>query len=107
MIIFDRIRENVHKLKDKKFIRVMNISINETLSRTVLTSVTTFMVTFAMNVLGTGLVQNFAFAMNIGIIVGTYSSIFVAAPVLLLLHERFFSKRSATSRRATPATSEA
>ena len=76
----------------------------ETLSRTVLTSVTTFMVTFAMNVLGTGLVQNFAFAMNIGIIVGTYSSIFIAAPILLFLHERFYSKRTTSRRRIIERT---
>ena len=102
VVVFDRIRENEHKLKDKKFDRVINISINETLSRTVLTSVTTFMVTFAMNVLGTGLVQNFAFAMNIGIIVGTYSSIFIAAPIVLHLNQRFFSKKP-KPRRAAPA----
>jgi preprotein translocase subunit SecF len=93
IVVFDRIRENEHKLKDKKFDRVINISINETLSRTILTSLATFVTTLAMNLLGTGLVRNFAFAMNIGIIVGTYSSIFVAAPVLLWLNERYFVKR--------------
>jgi preprotein translocase subunit SecF len=94
VVVFDRIRENEHKLKDKKFDRVVNISINETLSRTILVSLATFMVTLAMNLLGTGLVKQFAFAMNVGIIVGTYSSIFVAAPILLWLHEKYFSKRS-------------
>ncbi len=105
VVVFDRIRENEHKLKDKKLDRVINIAINETLSRTVLTSLATFVVTLAMNLLGTGLVRNFAFAMNIGIIVGTYSTIFVAAPVLLWLNERFFTKRTvATSRRPAPET---
>jgi preprotein translocase subunit SecF len=99
VVVFDRIRENEAKLKDKRLDRVINISVNETLSRTILTSMTTFVVTLAMNVLGTGLVKNFAFAMNIGIIVGTYSSIFVAAPILLWLHEHYYSKRPATSRR--------
>src|SRR5262245_30308669 len=99
VVVFDRIRENEHKLKDKKFDRVINISVNETLSRTVLTSLATFVVTLAMNLLGTGLVKNFAFAMNIGIIVGTYSSIFVAVPLLLWLHEHYFSRRPATERR--------
>jgi preprotein translocase subunit SecF len=104
VVVFDRIRENEHKLKDKKFDRVINISVNETLSRTVLTSLATFLTTLAMNLLGTGLVKNFAFAMNIGIIVGTYSTIFVAAPVLLWLHENYWSKRPATtSRRGRPA----
>ncbi len=98
IVVFDRIRENEHKLKDKKFDRVINISINETLSRTILTSLATFVTTLAMNLLGTGLVKNFAFAMNIGIIVGTYSSIFVAAPVLLWLNERYFAKRPIEKR---------
>ncbi len=105
VVVFDRIRENEHRLKDKKFDRVINISINETLSRTLLTSTTVFLTTLAMNVLGTGLVKNFAFAMNVGIIVGTYSSIFIAAPILLWLNERFFAKRAASTRR-TPATTE-
>jgi preprotein translocase subunit SecF len=99
IVVFDRIRENEHKLKDKKFDRVINISINETLSRTMLVSLATFSTTLAMNVLGTGLVKNFAFAMNIGIIVGTYSSIFVASPLLLILNERYWSKRPVTTRR--------
>jgi preprotein translocase subunit SecF len=106
IVVFDRIRENEHKLKDKKFDRVINISVNETLSRTVLTSLATFVVTLAMNLLGTGLVKNFAFAMNIGIIVGTYSTIFVAAPVLLWLNERYFARRPvASTRRPAPAES--
>ena len=106
VVVFDRIRENEHKLKDKKFDRVVNISINETLSRTILVSLATFMVTLAMNLLGTGLVQKFAFAMNVGIIVGTYSSIFVAAPILLLLHEKYFSKRSIEKKPRGRASSE-
>ncbi len=99
VVVFDRIRENEAKLKDKRLDRIINISINETLSRTVLTSLTTMSVTLAMNFLGTGLVKNFAFAMNIGIVVGTYSSIFIAAPVLLWLDEHYYSKRPASSRR--------
>jgi preprotein translocase subunit SecF len=106
VVVFDRIRENEHKLKDKKFDRVINISINETLSRTLLTSTTVFLTTLAMNIWGTGLVKNFAFAMNVGIIVGTYSSIFVAAPILLWLNERYFSKRPTTTTRRIPATTE-
>jgi preprotein translocase subunit SecF len=106
IVVFDRIRENEHKLKDKKFDRVINISVNETLSRTILTSLATFVVTLAMNLLGTGLVKNFAFAMNIGIIVGTYSSIFVAAPILLWLNDRYFGKRVTTTRRPSAVTPE-
>jgi len=79
VIVFDRIRENQAKLKDKKIERIIDISINEMLVRTILTSSTVFATTLIMNIFGTGEVRNFAFAMNIGVIVGTYSSIFLAA----------------------------
>ena len=101
VIIFDRIRENAHKLKDKKFIRVMNISINETLSRSLLTSLTVFVTTLMMNIFGTGLVRNFAFAMNIGVITGTYSSIFIASPVALWIHNRYYSGTGAAAAKTT------
>lgn len=91
VVIFDRIRENVIRLKDKKFARVINISLNETMARTLLTSITLFVVTLMMNILGTGLVRNFAFAMNIGVIVGVYSSVFVASPVALAIHNKWYS----------------
>lgn len=97
VVIFDRIRENVVRLKDKKFGRVINISLNETMARTLLTSITLFVVTLMMNVLGTGLVRNFAFAMNIGVIVGVYSSIFVASPVALAIHNRWYSGSGSSS----------
>jgi preprotein translocase subunit SecF len=90
IVVFDRIRENASRLRDKKFDKLVNISINETLSRTILTSSTVFFVTLAMNIFGTGVIKDFAFAMNIGVIVGTYSSIFVAAPILIWLNQRFF-----------------
>jgi preprotein translocase subunit SecF len=91
VVIFDRIRENAVKLKDKKFIRVMNISINETLSRSLLTALTVFVTTLMMNIFGTGLVRNFAFAMNVGVLIGAYSSIFIASPVVLWIHNRFYA----------------
>ena len=90
--IFDRIRENVSRLKDKKFPRVINVSLNETLSRSILTSLTLFVVTLMMNVFGTGLVANFAFAMNVGVIAGTYSSVFIASPIVLAIHNKYFAK---------------
>lgn len=91
VVIFDRIRENAGRLKDKKFSRIINISLNETMSRTLLTSLTLFVVTLMMNIFGTGLVRNFAFAMNIGVIVGVYSSIFIASPVVLKIHQKYFA----------------
>jgi preprotein translocase subunit SecF len=91
VIVFDRIRENQAKLKDKKVERIIDISINEMLVRTILTSSTVFATTLIMNIFGTGLVKNFAFAMNIGVIVGTYSSIFLAAPIFMYISRRWYS----------------
>jgi len=95
VVVFDRIRENAARLRDRRFDRVVNQSINETLSRTIWTSATVFFVTLAMNVFGVGVIRDFAFAMNVGVIVGTYSSIFIASPILIWLNEKF----AATQRR--------
>ncbi len=104
VIVFDRIRENQAKLKDKKLERIIDISINEMLVRTVLTSMTVFVVTLAMNILGDGMIRNFAFAMNIGVIVGTYSSIFLAAPLFLWVSKKWYSGApQATNRNARGA----
>lgn len=84
IIVYDRIRENYGKHQKLGFSAVVNRSINETLSRTILTSGTTLLVVLALFVFGGGVIHNFAFAMLIGILVGTYSSIFVASPVLIL-----------------------
>ena len=89
IVVFDRIRENAARLRDRRFDRVVNQSINETLSRTILTSATVFFVTLAMNVWGVGVIRDFAFAMNVGVIVGTYSSIFIASPILIWLNEKY------------------
>jgi preprotein translocase subunit SecF len=89
IVVFDRIRENAAKYRDRKFDKVVNHAINETLSRTILTSATVFFVTLAMNIFGTGAIRDFAFAMNVGVIVGTYSSIFIASPILIWLNEKY------------------
>ena len=83
IIVFDRIRENLRKYHKNPLEVVINRSINETLSRTILTSGTTLVVVIALFVLGGGIIHDFAFAMMVGIIVGTYSSIYVASPILL------------------------
>jgi preprotein translocase subunit SecF len=99
IVVFDRIRENASRMRDRKFDRVVNISINETLSRTIWTSATVFFVTLAMNVFGVGVIRDFAFAMNVGVIVGTYSSIFIASPILIWLNERYLvSQRKVSAR---------
>lgn len=91
VIVFDRIRENQAKLKDKKIERIIDISINEMLVRTILTSATVFATTLIMNIFGTGDVKIFAFAMNVGVIVGTYSSIFLAAPIFMYVSKKWYS----------------
>jgi preprotein translocase subunit SecF len=83
IIIYDRIRENTGKhLKDGLAV-VINRSINETLSRTFITSGTTLMVVLALFIFGGGVIHNFAFALLVGIVIGTYSSVFVASPLLI------------------------
>ncbi len=93
IVVFDRIRENAAKLRDRKFDRVVNQSINETLSRTIWTSATVFFVTLAMNIFGVGVIRDFAFAMNVGVIVGTFSSIFIASPILIWLNDKYVASQ--------------
>lgn len=88
IIVYDRIRENLGKHNKESFSFIVNRSINETLSRTLLTSGTTMLVVMALFILGGGVIHNFAFAMLVGILIGTYSSVFVASPVLIFWEER-------------------
>lgn len=97
IIVFDRIRENLRRFRRRPFEQTMNISINETLSRTILTSTTTLVVVLALFILGGGVIHDFAFALLVGVLVGTYSSIFVASPVLLIWEGKF-GKRSRRKR---------
>ena len=99
IVVFDRIRENAAKYRDRKFDKVVNHAINETLSRTILTSATVFFVTLAMNIFGTGVIRDFAFAMNVGVIVGTYSSIFIASPILIWLNEKYVAMQKRQAAR--------
>ena len=85
VVVFDRVRENLRKYKKKPLSEVLNISINETLSRTVMTSLTTLLALFALFILGGDVIRGFVFAMIWGVIIGTYSSVFVASAVLLWL----------------------
>lgn len=82
VVVADRIRENLRKYKKMPLTELLNLSINETLSRTILTGVTTIAVLFALFFLGGEVMQNFTFAMLFGVIIGTYSSIFISAPVI-------------------------
>jgi preprotein translocase SecF subunit len=92
IVIFDRIREDLKVYRKESYTSVINHSINETLSRTVITSLTTFVVVLSLFILGGNVIRDFAFALMVGVVVGTYSSIFVASPILV----EFFGKRQNT-----------
>jgi preprotein translocase SecF subunit len=83
VVVFDRIRENLRRYKKMPLVELLDMSINETLSRTVITSGTTFVAVLALYVFGTEVIRGFSFAMLFGILIGTWSSIFVASPFLL------------------------
>ena len=86
VVIYDRIRENLSRFSSLNISEISNTSINETLSRTVITSVTTLLALFSIFLLGGSILKGFSFAMIVGVIIGTYSSIFVAAPILKYLN---------------------
>jgi preprotein translocase SecF subunit len=86
VVIYDRIRENLSKFSSSKIEEITNTSINETLSRTIITSLTTLLALISIFVLGGEILRGFALAMIIGVVIGTYSSIFVASPILKYLN---------------------
>ncbi len=102
VIVYDRIRENMRKFKKMAMPELINISINDTLSRTIMTSMTTLLALFALYILGGDGLRGFSFAMIWGVFVGTYSSIFVASPILL-----FFKLRNRATTEAALAAAEA
>lgn len=94
IVVYDRIRENLGNLRGKKTVDVINLSVNETLSRTILTSGTTLMVVISILIFAGGQIFDFALALFIGIFVGTYSSIFIASPITIYA-EKFLEERAA------------
>ncbi len=102
IIVFDRIRETVLKAGRQNFGKVLNRAINDTLSRTLLTSLTTLLVVLALLILGGGVIHDFAFALFIGVLVGTYSSIFVASPILMLFPDQRQTKAAPVRVRTKP-----
>ena len=85
VVIFDRVRENLKKYADIKIFDLTNISINETLSRTIITSITTLLALFSIYIFGGEILKGFSLAMILGVIFGTYSSIYIANPILVML----------------------
>lgn len=103
VIVSDRIRENRRKDRRTSLGDLINVSVNETLSRTILTSGTAILVTLALYLLGGPVIHGFAFALLVGFTVGTYSSIFIAAPVVLYFERSTASAPEARGRQSAPA----
>lgn len=93
IVVFDRVRENLRKYRRSSLREVMNKSVNETLSRTILTAGTVFMTDLALFLFGGGVIHDFAFALLVGIVAGTYSTVFIASPVALLWEQKFGRRR--------------
>ena len=89
VVIFDRVRENLKKISDIKIFELTNISINETLSRTIITSATTLLALISIFIFGGEILKGFSFAMILGVIIGTYSSIYIANPILVYLRVNY------------------
>lgn len=103
IIVFDRVRETVKAFPNRSFVENVNRSINETLGRTMLTSLNTLLVTVALMVFGSGVIKDFAFTMTVGIVVGTYSSIFIASPTLIYF-THYFEKKAKKAKNALSAS---
>ena len=99
VVIFDRVRENMRRFRRKPLIEIMNLSLNQTLSRTILTSGTTLTVLICLFVLGGDVIRGFAFVLMIGVVIGTYSSIFVASP-FALAWEKYFGREGKIRKQA-------
>lgn len=95
IVVFDRIRENLETAGDEPVHEVVNTSLNETLSRTIITSLTTLLAVTAIAVLGGGLIEDFSIALIIGVIIGTYSSVYVASPIMLRMDAFLEARREA------------
>ena len=98
VVVYDRIRENLSKHRNKSFSQIINLSVSETLSRTILTSGATTLSILPFFVWGTGAVKDFALAMVVGIVAGTYSSIYVAAPLTEWIDKRISKAQRARTR---------
>ncbi|MBM4312039.1 MAG: protein translocase subunit SecF, partial [Deltaproteobacteria bacterium] len=103
IIVCDRIRENRRRLTRQPLSEVVNTSINETLSRTIITSGTTLLVVITLFIFGGGVIHDFAFVLLVGITVGTYSSIFIASPILLLWENLAARRTSAAALKGRAA----
>ncbi|MBD3386820.1 protein translocase subunit SecF [candidate division KSB1 bacterium] len=100
IVVYDRIRENLKILRRDSYDKVINKSLNQTLSRTIITSLTTLVVVVILFIFGGEVIHNFSFALIIGVLIGTYSSIFVASPLVFEWHKKFESVKPTRARTA-------
>ncbi|HQB47053.1 MAG TPA: protein translocase subunit SecF, partial [Polyangiaceae bacterium] len=108
VVVYDRIRENLGKHRGKTFTTIINISVSEVISRTILTSTTTLLSLMSFLILGSGAIKDFAFALFLGIIVGTYSSIYIASPLTEVIDRRIFGgAKSSPGQKSRPRKREA
>jgi preprotein translocase subunit SecF len=105
IVVFDRIRENVHSKRRENYERLVNGSINETLSRTIITSLTTILVVLSLVIFGGAVIRDFAITLLVGVMIGTYSSVFIASPTLVEWHNYKMARASKAARtpRGKPA----
>jgi preprotein translocase subunit SecF len=101
VVVYDRIRENLNKHRGKTFPQIINLSISEMLGRTIIVSGVTSLSMLAFLWWGTGVIRDFAFALLVGIIVGTYSSIYVAAPLTEWVDKKFFGAKAASTKKVS------
>ena len=106
IVVFDRVRENLRRMRRDAFDTLVNASINQTLSRTIITSGTTAFAVLALFLFGGEVLRGFAFTMLVGVISGTYSTIFIAAAAAIVISERHASRRARATVRQAPTTSK-
>ena len=102
IVVFDRIRENLRKYKRHYMVELINLSLNETLPRTVMTGSTTLAATIALLAVGSEVIRGFAWVMTFGIVVGTFSSVFIASPILLAIERRWPGEDARGARAMVP-----
>jgi preprotein translocase subunit SecF len=103
IVVFDRVRENQRLMRREPLDRIVNVSVNQTLGRTIITATTTFLAVLALYIFGGEVLRGFAFAMLVGVVTGTYSTVFIASTIAIILSRREMNARAA----ATPAKAAA
>ena len=90
IVIFDRMRENIYEYSNMELSEIINLSLNETFNRTIITSITTLFVVSSLFIFGGGSLRGLSFALIVGVLSGTYSSIFVSTPIMMFLRDKYY-----------------